>query len=158
MSPRAPRAGQGPRPPGPAEAADPTLQVLAAIAIRRADRILVIREEDEPNRHSWVLPQGYPRRGETLADAACREAFEEVGLDVQVERLLGVYDDLGRGTPPPPVRWVTVCFLGRLVRDRAPVATREAIDSAWIDPSNVDPASMPALRPMLADLARAVRE
>ncbi len=140
-----------------ADGPDPEVRLIAAVAIRDGTRVLVIREEAEPHRHAWVLPQGYPKVGETLEQAASREAYEEVGLDVQIERTLGVYERFERGPTGGVVRWVTVCFLGHRVREEAPVASREAIDSAWIEPGRVDPATMPALRPMLADLAWALR-
>ncbi len=133
---------------------DGQVRLVAAVAIQRGRQVLVIREEDEPHRHEWVLPQGHPRPGETLARAAAREAYEEVRLDVEIRGLVGVYEEFARDSGR--TRWVTVCFLGRPVRPSAPVATREAIDSAWIDPSAIDPDSWPALRPMLADLRRAL--
>ncbi len=152
-TPRArPRAGVA-----PVDAPDPSVRVVAAVAIRAGRRVLVIREEDEPHRHSWVLPQGYPRPGEPLARAASREAYEEVGLDVHIDRLLGVYERFDADGGGAPIRWVTVAYLGRLVRDGAPVATREAIDSAWIEPERIDAGSMPALVPLREDLVRALR-
>ena len=39
----------------------------------------------------WNLPGGGMEIGETLAEAVRREVMEETGLEVQVERLVGVY-------------------------------------------------------------------
>ncbi len=154
MTRSGPRRSAEPPSPDPSDdGPEPGVRLVAAMAIRRGDRLLVIREEDEPHRHEWVLPQGYPRPGESLPDAARCEAYEEVGIDVEVVGLVGVYEQFDPGSPG--ARWLTVCYLGRPVHGRAPVATREAIDSAWIDPTAVDPGSLPALRPMLDDLRRA---
>ena len=37
----------------------------------------------------WSLPKGRPDRGETIIETALREAKEETGLDVEIERSLG---------------------------------------------------------------------
>jgi len=49
------------------------------------------RRTIEPRRGYWTLPGGYVELGESAEEAAVREAKEEVGLDVRVERLLGLH-------------------------------------------------------------------
>src|SRR5438067_3866084 len=39
----------------------------------------------------WNLPGGGMELGETVDEAMCREVREETGLEVEVERLVGVY-------------------------------------------------------------------
>src|SRR6202162_5822369 len=39
----------------------------------------------------WNLPGGGMESGETVDEALCREVSEETGLEVEVERLVGVY-------------------------------------------------------------------
>lgn len=55
------------------------------------DRIVLIERKYSPS--GWALPGGFVDVGETVEQAAVREAREETGLDVELEHLLGVYSD-----------------------------------------------------------------
>ncbi len=136
-----------------AEVRDADLHVLAAAVIQSGGRILLIREEDEPFAKSWVVPQGYPRPGEPLAQAAAREAREEVGLDVEIESLIGVYEEFVPAPPGPGRHVVIVGFLARPVVPAPVEVTPEAIDSAWVDPRAPPAAVRPFVRRILADVA-----
>src|SRR5215469_10201156 len=39
----------------------------------------------------WNLPGGGMEAGETVDEAICREVYEETGLEIKVEQLIGVY-------------------------------------------------------------------
>lgn len=134
---------------------DTTVRLLAATAVGKDGRVLVMREEDEPYRKSWVVPQGHPRPGETLREAAAREVGEELGLDVEIERLLGVYEDFTGGPTGPKVHWVIVPFLAHAVNGSVPRPSREAIDFAWIDPTSKAPDSPQVNQSILTDVSDA---
>ena len=72
----------------------PTLLGVRALIVRD-DAVLLIRHRsgDQP----WALPGGGVERNERLAEAAWREAREEAGVPIRVERLLGVYERFGDG-------------------------------------------------------------
>jgi len=53
--------------------------------------IVLIRRANPP--HGWAIPGGFVDYGESVENAAVREAAEETGLDVKLTRLLGVYSD-----------------------------------------------------------------
>ena len=73
----------------------PTVDII--IEIDGADvpaGIVLIRRKNPPP--GWAIPGGFVDYGETVEQAAVREAFEETGLRVTLKRLLGVYSDPDR--------------------------------------------------------------
>jgi ADP-ribose pyrophosphatase YjhB (NUDIX family) len=52
---------------------------------------LLVREGKPSARGRFNLPAGKPEVGETLIEAAVREAKEESGLDVTVDHIVGLY-------------------------------------------------------------------
>ncbi|HUS60684.1 MAG TPA: NUDIX hydrolase [Acidimicrobiales bacterium] len=63
-------------------------------------RVLLVREAKPSARGRFNLPAGKPEVGETLMEAAVREAKEETGLDVVLDHLVGIYQcpDTSEGT------------------------------------------------------------
>jgi len=51
----------------------------------------LLRRGFEPGAGRWTFPGGFVDLGETVEDAARREAVEEVGIDVELTGLVGVY-------------------------------------------------------------------
>jgi ADP-ribose pyrophosphatase YjhB (NUDIX family) len=74
---------------------DPKLAVGTVITDDQG-RIVLVRRAIEPGYGKWVFPGGYVDRGEEVPRAAIREAREEAGLDVRIERLINVYSYAGR--------------------------------------------------------------
>lgn len=78
-------------------ASDPTQIRLSVSAIvwrgAPGGELLLMQRAD--NAH-WGLPGGYVELGESVADAAAREVYEETGVRVAIGRLIGVYSDPAR--------------------------------------------------------------
>jgi 8-oxo-dGTP diphosphatase len=83
--------------------------LAATILLPRGDRVLMGRRTIEPRRGYWTLPGGYVELGESAEEAAVREAKEEVGVDVRVERLLGLHSGA-------PSAVAVALFVGSIVR------------------------------------------
>ena len=53
--------------------------------------IVLVRRAIEPGYGKWVFPGGFVDRWEEVKVAALREALEETGLEIQLDRLINVY-------------------------------------------------------------------
>ncbi|MBI5880401.1 MAG: NUDIX domain-containing protein [Chloroflexi bacterium] len=68
---------------------DKVILTGAAACIRDMQgRVLLQKRRDN---QLWGFPGGLQELGETIAQTACRETLEEVGLDVEVRQLIGIY-------------------------------------------------------------------
>lgn len=79
----------------------PTVDIIIAFE----DGIVLIRRKNPP--HGWALPGGFVDYGESLEEAAIREAREETSLDVELLSQLGAYSDPERD---PRHHTITVVF------------------------------------------------
>jgi ADP-ribose pyrophosphatase YjhB (NUDIX family) len=66
-------------------------KVAAVCVIARDGRVLMIRRGTDLGYGLWSLPGGFVDRGEVVESAAAREAWEETGLEVSVDGLLGLF-------------------------------------------------------------------
>lgn len=65
--------------------------VAGAVAQSADGRILMCKRAIEPRKGFWTLPAGFMEQGESVADAARREAREEACAQLELIDLLAVY-------------------------------------------------------------------
>jgi ADP-ribose pyrophosphatase YjhB (NUDIX family) len=66
-------------------------KVVAGTIPEQGGRVLLTRRSINPGRGLWTFPGGFVDFGESVADAAVRETFEETGLKVELGGLHNVY-------------------------------------------------------------------
>ena len=62
------------------------------VIVINENRILVVQRGKDPGAGTWAFPGGRLELGETLAEAAAREAHEETGLTVEPGEVIAVRD------------------------------------------------------------------
>jgi 8-oxo-dGTP diphosphatase len=74
---------------------DPKLAV-GTIITDEQNRVVLVKRAIDPGYGKWVFPGGYVDRGEEVRAAAVREAREETGLEIRLDRLINIYSYAGR--------------------------------------------------------------
>jgi 8-oxo-dGTP diphosphatase len=131
---------------------------VAAGAICRMDGgIVLARRGIEPGYGLWVYPGGYVDRGESLEEAAVREAREEVGLDIRLTGLVNAYSYPGR-----PV--IVVVFAAEVIGGTLTRGGLETLDAQVFPDASIPwgelafRSTTDALREYLTGRVRAVAE
>ena len=70
--------------------------VAVGVIIRENDRIVLIQRDKEPAKGLWTFPGGAVELGETVHQAARREALEETGLEIEVGEVPIILDAVFR--------------------------------------------------------------
>ena len=71
-----------------------TVDIIIELSDRPERPILLIERKNPP--YGWALPGGFVDLGESLEQAAVREAAEEISLSVTLQTLLGCYSSPDR--------------------------------------------------------------
>jgi len=66
-------------------------KVVTGSVVAQDGKVLLCRRAIEPRRGFWTIPAGYMELGETVEEAARREAFEEACAEIAIEGVLAIY-------------------------------------------------------------------
>ena len=121
---------------------DSPLVGVGAIIID-AGRVLLVKCGHPPLAGEWSVPGGVLELGETLREAAVREAREETCLTVETGELLGVYDRVLRDDAGHTLyHFVLIDFLCRRTAGEAQAAD-DADEVRWFTPTEVAGLGLP---------------
>lgn len=111
-----------------------TPKIMVDVVVPSEDGIVLIRRGTDPYEGMWALPGGFVEVGETVENAAVREAKEETNLDVELKSLVGVYSEPDRD---PRGHNVSVTFLADTTGGD-PEAATDADEVAVMNPWEVE--------------------
>ena len=95
-------------------------RIVAGSVVTSGERVLLCKRSIEPRKGFWTLPAGFMEIGETVEEAARREAQEEAMADIAIDRVLAIYS-VAR------IAQVQIMFRARLVSDIAPGPESEEV-------------------------------
>ena len=111
-----------PEPRNPIFTVDAVIEISGGI-------VLINRKNPPPG---WAIPGGFVDIGESVPDAAVREALEETCLEVTLQCLLGVYSNPGRD---PRGHTVSMIYVAQAHGE--PVAADDAANVGIFDPADI---------------------
>ena len=114
------------------------LPSVSVIPVDGASRMLLVRHAG--HRDGWAVLGGAVELGESPAETAIREAREEIGAEVRLNRLLGVLGGPDYEVTYPNgdrAAYVTAVYEAEIINGVPAIADDELSDVAWFSPSEL---------------------
>jgi ADP-ribose pyrophosphatase YjhB (NUDIX family) len=103
-------------------------KVVAGVVPAQDGRVWLLRRAIQPRLGAWTFPAGFMEMGETVEQAARRETFEELHMEVRITKLLNIYS-----RPSSPT--VLIVYLADALSD--PTGGSEALEFARFKPDEI---------------------
>lgn len=126
--------------------------VTVATVVERDGLFLLVEEFGEDGRLVYNQPAGHLEQGESLTEAAVREALEETGWHIEVDGLVGIalYKASSNG-----VTYHRTTFFGRALQHEPERPLDEGIERAvWLSADEIAAAGNKLRSPMVAEVVR----
>lgn len=118
----------------------PILPGVCAVILNKKKQILLHKRSDSD---FWALPGGTMETGESISQCCSREISEEMGLEVKIEKLVGIYT-----SPNCVFEWVVgkksktwqifvVAFLCKAKNDRLNL-NFESTEASWFSEKEIE--------------------
>jgi ADP-ribose pyrophosphatase YjhB (NUDIX family) len=128
----------------------PSPKLVAIAVVHLADTLLLGKRAIEPGKDLWSFFGGYVEQGEKVEHAAIREVREETNLQVQLERLIGIYSEQG----DPHVLVVYEASLLNTHISTLIVHSEEVSELAFFPQDTLPPLAFPVDHTILCDWKR----
>lgn len=106
--------------------------------IWREDKVLLVKRAHAPSAGEWSLPGGKQEWGETIMQAAVREAREETGLDIVPLGIVTALDAITPGKDGSIEHHYTLIDVLAESREGDPKAGDDALECRWATLEEVD--------------------
>jgi 8-oxo-dGTP diphosphatase len=103
------------------------------IILQKGSEILLVKRKNEPFKDHLALPGGFVNEGESVENAAIREAVEETSLEIEPIDILGVYSYPKRD---PRKHVLTVVFVGTILNG-IPNPRDDSSEIEWVQLDDV---------------------
>lgn len=128
--------------------------VASSALIEKDGKILLVKRRFKPHPGWWALPGGIVEHGETVEETAIREIKEETGLNIEIVKLLGVYDLIIKDEASGKIekQYAIICFICKCRGEEKLKPNYEVLDVKWFDPEEVEKLQLvPTTRKALKD-------
>jgi 8-oxo-dGTP diphosphatase len=98
--------------------------IVAGVVIKQNEEYLLVQEKQPKAYGLWNFPAGKVDKGDTIEQTAIKEAKEEVGLDVELIKKIGIFQD---HTHTPPKH----AFEAKIIGGELKFPDDEILDAKW---------------------------
>ena len=114
---------------------------VVAVIIDVNDKILLTKRNIPPFHGEWVMPGGKIDLGESIIGALKREVLEEVGLEVEVQDLLNVFEHVTPGEDNS--HFIILYYRCLPLTSIISYNESEVEEARWVSPSDLSEYKMP---------------
>lgn len=112
------------------------------VVIVKDGRVVLVRRGHAPAQGEWSIPGGAMELGETVREAAVREAREETALEIEPGELLGVFDRVLRDeSSRTRYHFVLIDFLAKPIGGELR-AGEDAAEARWCNQEEIEALQM----------------
>lgn len=97
-----------------------------------SDSLLMVKRGVDPGKDLWSVPGGRVESGEYIEEALRREVKEETGLDIEIDRLIGLLEVVGEP------HYVILDFLATVPEKTEPTPGDDAAAARWVPLDEVE--------------------
>ncbi len=132
---------------------------VAVIIFDNQKRILLQKRADVG---LWSIPAGHVQPGETVEQAAIREVYQDTGLHIEPQKLIGIYSDPESQTFEYPdgrlVQFVTSYFQAEIIGGTTATKNKEMVELEYFAPNRLPHDLLPMHPRWLVDAFSEQRE